>query len=258
MTAFRPAPVLLVCERRIVVEALEPALRSVPEIELAGIIMTLDLVPAVVRRFEAPILLLDFGDRLLPGWETSVKIMNDSPATRTVALLPSLRRHGAALLSRSHFTCLVHQSARVRDVVRAVRRVAAGRCPNLRGISWCMSGFRQLGGRLQTAAPAARLSSREMEVLHSLIQGRTSREIGGRLFISPRTVENHVAALFRKLALHDKRALSCPDVELDDSEGVVAAPTRGCPLRGKCLRPQAATVLAHSPSGPAPRVRSRG
>jgi predicted ATPase/DNA-binding CsgD family transcriptional regulator len=48
---------------------------------------------------------------------------------------------------------------------------------------------------------------REREVLDLLGEHLTHEQIGRRLFISPRTVETHVAALRRKLQLPDHRAL---------------------------------------------------
>lgn len=59
----------------------------------------------------------------------------------------------------------------------------------------------------------ARLSPREVEVLHLVAQQLTNAEIGGRLHISVRTVESHVAALIRKLELDNRRALVAFAVE---------------------------------------------
>jgi DNA-binding CsgD family transcriptional regulator len=47
--------------------------------------------------------------------------------------------------------------------------------------------------------PAAFLSGREREVAELLLQNRTYREIGGALFISPKTVEHHVARMKQRL-----------------------------------------------------------
>jgi non-specific serine/threonine protein kinase len=49
------------------------------------------------------------------------------------------------------------------------------------------------------------LSKREREVLALLAQRRTDPEIAEALFISPRTVENHVAHVFNKLGVNSRR-----------------------------------------------------
>ena len=60
-------------------------------------------------------------------------------------------------------------------------------------------------GRARLAA--AGVTAREAEVL-AMIGGRlTNQEIAARLFISVRTVESHVSALLRKLALPGRPAL---------------------------------------------------
>ncbi|MDQ2652256.1 MAG: LuxR C-terminal-related transcriptional regulator [Chloroflexota bacterium] len=48
-------------------------------------------------------------------------------------------------------------------------------------------------------APASTLSPRQTEVLRLLVAGRSDRQIAGELFISHRTVSNHVAAILNKL-----------------------------------------------------------
>ena len=43
------------------------------------------------------------------------------------------------------------------------------------------------------------LTRREMEVVRLVAMGNTSREIARELFLSPRTVESHVASILLKL-----------------------------------------------------------
>jgi DNA-binding CsgD family transcriptional regulator len=68
------------------------------------------------------------------------------------------------------------------------------------------------GRRLGRRVPAGRRSSegltvREREVGGLLLDGLTHKEIGARLFISPRTVEEHVARLRQKLAASSRGQL---------------------------------------------------
>jgi DNA-binding NarL/FixJ family response regulator len=51
------------------------------------------------------------------------------------------------------------------------------------------------------------LTSREQEVMVLLAEGRSAREIAEKLFISPRTVENHRTSIMRKLDLHSNHEL---------------------------------------------------
>lgn len=64
------------------------------------------------------------------------------------------------------------------------------------------------------------VTPREREVLSLLAEGLTMQQIGRRLSISPRTVETHVAKLYRKLSARSRvqavaRAVSLGLIELD-------------------------------------------
>ena len=52
--------------------------------------------------------------------------------------------------------------------------------------------------------PYQPLSSREMEVLNLIVEGRSNKEIALTLRISPQTVKNHVTAILRKLGVDDR------------------------------------------------------
>jgi DNA-binding NarL/FixJ family response regulator len=56
-------------------------------------------------------------------------------------------------------------------------------------------------------AAGARLTERELDVLALVVEGLTARQIATRLVLSPRTVENHVQAMLRKLRLSNRAAL---------------------------------------------------
>jgi len=50
----------------------------------------------------------------------------------------------------------------------------------------------------------SRLSRRESEVLKKLMEGKANRQIASELFISPKTVENHICNIGRTLNMKGK------------------------------------------------------
>ncbi|HEX9299195.1 MAG TPA: response regulator transcription factor [Actinomycetota bacterium] len=71
----------------------------------------------------------------------------------------------------------------------------------------------------ETSGVDSSLTRREREILELLAEGLTMQQIGRRLDISPRTVETHVANLYRKLAVRSRvqavsRAASLGLIEL--------------------------------------------
>jgi non-specific serine/threonine protein kinase len=58
--------------------------------------------------------------------------------------------------------------------------------------------------RADAAEETGGLSRRERAVLRLLVEGKTDREIGEALFVSHRTVQSHLARIFRKLDVHGR------------------------------------------------------
>jgi DNA-binding CsgD family transcriptional regulator/tetratricopeptide (TPR) repeat protein len=61
------------------------------------------------------------------------------------------------------------------------------------------------GPRAATKANPGRLTDRQLDVLALLAEGRTNAEIATRLYVSRRTVDNHVAALLDRLGVSSRR-----------------------------------------------------
>ena len=57
------------------------------------------------------------------------------------------------------------------------------------------------------ALRAAGVTSREMDVLRLVQQGLSNAEIAARLFVSPRTVETHVASLLARAGARNRQGL---------------------------------------------------
>lgn len=89
----------------------------------------------------------------------------------------------------------------------------------LRSIRACLSGevllsdlvYSRIHHLVKRAVPQGRstirekLSPREQEVVRLLAQGKSNREIGKLLFISEKTVKNHVSNILQKLGLSDRQ-----------------------------------------------------
>lgn len=141
-----------------------------------------------------------------------------------ISLLEELRKRDPEMRGVILSTC--DQSA---EVVRAIRAGARGYVlksdpveETLRAIRRAMGGGLHVSGQL--SAPYLRpvfenavagnspvveiLSQRELEVLHLLGFGLSTRQIGSELGISVKTVQSHIEHLRRKLDLGDTQALS--------------------------------------------------
>jgi len=58
------------------------------------------------------------------------------------------------------------------------------------------------------------LSDRELQILTYVVKGASNREIGHALFISEKTVKNHLSSIFRKLEVDDRTQAALKAVRL--------------------------------------------
>ncbi|MCG5213587.1 helix-turn-helix domain-containing protein [Streptosporangium sp. KLBMP 9127] len=69
--------------------------------------------------------------------------------------------------------------------------------------------LRDLGDRPVSSAssPLDALTSQEAHIARLVATGRTSREVAADLFLSPRTIDNHLRNIYRKLGIGSRRQL---------------------------------------------------
>lgn len=97
------------------------------------------------------------------------------------------------------------QHARIEDLVRWAEELKQGAVSGRRPEPVAAAAPPPLPAVSRFPGSQAVLSPRELEVLKLMAEGLSSREIGDRLFISPRTATTHVANIFAKLDV-DSRA----------------------------------------------------
>jgi DNA-binding NarL/FixJ family response regulator len=88
-------------------------------------------------------------------------------------------------------------------LAEAVRRTAAGEAVFSPGLAEVV--LEECG---RPAGPAGtHLTAREADVLRLVVDGLTARQVATRLVLSPRTVENHIQRVLRRLGLPNRAAL---------------------------------------------------
>jgi DNA-binding NarL/FixJ family response regulator len=100
---------------------------------------------------------------------------------------------------------LLKSETSAEDIAEAVRRVRAGEpvfTPSLAGL--VLDEFRRLASG-DPSEPG--LTARENDVLRLVAKGYTYREIGEKLFIATKTVQNHVQNILTKLQLRKRYEL---------------------------------------------------
>ncbi len=102
------------------------------------------------------------------------------------------------------------KSASKAELIEGVRRTAAGDAVFTPGLAGLVLGeFRRMVNVARSHdddGPV--LTTREVEVLRRVAKGLAYREIAEELFVSHRTVQNHVQNVLRKLQLHNRVELT--------------------------------------------------
>ncbi|MEO5610085.1 MAG: response regulator transcription factor [Ornithinibacter sp.] len=171
--------------------------------------------PAAVRRVRATrpdVLVLDLN---LPGMrgDEVCRALGDVP-TRVLILSASGEQHDVLAAIKAGATGYLVKSASAAEIVAAVRATARGEAVFTPGLAGLVLGeFRRMADGSDAAAepapdaphrPMPELTDREIEVLRLVATGMSYKEIAAELFLSHRTVQNHVQNTLGKLHLHNR------------------------------------------------------
>ncbi len=107
------------------------------------------------------------------------------------------------------------KSASKAELIDGVRRTAEGDAVFTPGLAGLVLGeFRRMVVTAEAhAGTGPLLTQRETEVLRLVARGLAYREIADELYVSPRTVQNHVQNVLRKLQLHNRVELTLYAIE---------------------------------------------
>ncbi|WP_405604169.1 response regulator transcription factor [Streptomyces sp. NBC_01410] len=106
------------------------------------------------------------------------------------------------------------------DLVAAVRTVASGQSMlDPATTARLMSSLRAEPAGTEAVAPAlAALSPRERDILALIGEGLTNRQIGKRLYLSEKTVKNHISRLLAKLGVQRRVQAAVLATQLEQPE----------------------------------------
>jgi DNA-binding NarL/FixJ family response regulator len=199
--------IMIADDHQLFADGLGEALSALPDIRVVGVVATGQELLEKLKSQPAEVLLIDLEmpglDGLgalskLPATQRAIVVtMHDSEATRSAA-----QRMGArGLLSKG---------TPLGELAAGIRAVNAGE--NLFEISrQTLDSY-----RLPILDPgAAALTDREKEILQLLAKGISSTEdLADRLFISQKTVKNHLASIFQKLSVADRTQAAIEAIRL--------------------------------------------
>ncbi|WP_372790786.1 LuxR C-terminal-related transcriptional regulator [Paraconexibacter sp.] len=160
---------------------------------------------ALAREFDPDIVLIDAGLSDDSGVETISQLTQHAPRSRVLLLVRRSEQRVPEALAAGAAGCVL-KSAEPALIVNAVLATATGHSVFATHVADSL--LQRLRSETATIIDAATvagsiairaLSAREREILRSLTDGASNREISVRFALSEHTVSNHVASILRKL-----------------------------------------------------------
>lgn len=200
--------VLLAEDHAIVREGFRKLLENESELEIVGEAQTGREAVALTRKLRPSVVVMDIAMPLLNGLEATRQIRKAFPDTKVVMLSAhsdDAYIEQAIAIGASGF--LLKQTSS-HDLSRAIREVEKGNTFFSASISKRLRDQKSPVRGEALRRKVAHLSSRELEVLQLIAEGKANKQTAAELGISIKTVEKHRQNLMAKLNIHEISGLT--------------------------------------------------
>lgn len=164
-----------------------------------------------VETLRPDVVLLDLNMPKMNGIEVTRWIKSNNPEIQIVILTIHEDENYMFEVIRAGALGYLLKDVEPTMLVKAIRTVAGGQSfiyPTLTGrlvgeFARLVTSANQFQPRYFRPHPD-RLTVREMDILKLLVCGLTNQEIASRLYLSEKTIKNHLTSVFRKFAVNDR------------------------------------------------------
>ncbi|MEI6148977.1 MAG: response regulator transcription factor [bacterium] len=191
--------ILLADDHAIVRLGLKSLLSSEPDMEVVADVGDGGSAVRLARELLPDVVVMDITMTDLNGIDATHQIVSRNASVKVLCLSMHKQKQMICAALQSGALAYLVKNCAVRELAGAVRTGYSGkmyRSPEIAGE--VMREFMREGDASEGGAFAV-LSGREREVLQRIAQGRSTKEIGGDLHISEKTVATHRTAIMNKL-----------------------------------------------------------
>jgi DNA-binding NarL/FixJ family response regulator len=202
--------VLLAEDHTIVREGFRKMLELEDDLEIVGEAQDGRQAVALTKKFRPEVVLMDIAMPLLNGLEATRQVLKSVPTTKVLMLSAHSDDAYVTNATESGAVGFLLKQTSAHEVCRAIREVHAGK-------TFFSPSISKRQGRLNPQSidrvgtlkkKNAELTSREMEVLQLIAEGKANKETASELGIGLKTVEKHREHLMEKLDIHDTAGLT--------------------------------------------------
>lgn len=154
----------------------------------------------MVRREEPDIVLMDVNMPGTDGIAATRVIKREHPAVKVIALT-IYEDEEVVDMVKAGVSAYILKDVAGAELVKTIHKVMAGEVVIHPRVANRL--IRELN-RAEQKNEAVNLTRREMDVLYFLVKGNSNKEIAESMFISEKTVKNHLTSIFKKIGVKDR------------------------------------------------------
>lgn len=189
------ASILLVDDHPLFRLGLRNLLEGLPDLAVVGEAADGAEAVRLVEELEPALVIMDIAMRGLNGVESTRQILERRPGTR-VLIVTMFDDDSVFDAVKAGALGYILKGADPDEIIRAIRSVANGEAIFSPNTARRLSSF---FSRSKPATPFPELTEREQQVLQRIARGLTNAAIADELYLSDKTVRNHVSNIFSKL-----------------------------------------------------------
>lgn len=188
---------------------LRALLCAVPDMTVAGEATTGEEAIALAARLQPDVVVMDLQMPGVSGIDATRRVLDTSPHIGVLVVTMFEDVYSVFAAMRAGAKGYVLKDADEEDMLHAILAVGKGEAifsPAVaRRVIDFFTGTRpEEGIQMVPARAFPELTAREREVLDLIARGLSNPEITSRLFLSPKTVRNHISNIFAKLQVADR------------------------------------------------------
>jgi len=197
-------PVLVVDDHPVFREGFAALLANIDAVEVLGTASSGVEALAQVAALRPRVVVMDVQMPEMDGLEATRRLAAEHPEVGVVVLTMSEEDSTVFEAVRAGARGYLLKGAEPDEVVRAITTVAAGGVVFGAALAARVAAFFARPQEQAAGLPFPMLTAREHEVLDLVAAGMSNAQIAARLFLSQKTVRNHVHAVLSKLQAADR------------------------------------------------------
>ena len=196
---------VLICDdHSIFRQGIRQVLAKNPDLEVVGEAATGLEAIAAVKKLKPDLVVMDITMPELSGIEVTKEITGLMPECKVVILSVHSRKTFIMEALKAGARGYVLKDSAGEKLLDAVQAVREGECYlDTPVAAHIVDEFVRMPGRDGEEELPEKLTDRERQILRLVVEGYANKDIAEKLFISPKTVDNHRARIMAKLGRHD-------------------------------------------------------